>query len=146
MRKIPVYLCNKKKCENGACELCHYTTDINYAERNTNDEPIVAYDLDEDVVFVEEFKGGDKVTYWEALDIIERGSLNYADIHEAYSLAHRLIKEKVRELDEAEVVEFRESQAEGSLYGTTTGPLIIDEFCGRPKNETNANGLSGTAD
>lgn len=48
MSKIPVYLCNKKRCENGACEVCHYTTDINFAERNTNDGPIVAYDLDED--------------------------------------------------------------------------------------------------
>lgn len=86
------------------------------------------------------------MTYWEALDIIERGSLNYGDIQEVYSLAHKLIKEKVRELDEAEVVEFREEQAEGPLYGTTPGPLIIDEFCGRPKNETNVNGLSGTID
>lgn len=43
MRKIPVYLCNKKKCENGSCELCHYTTDINYAERDEKGEPIVSY-------------------------------------------------------------------------------------------------------
>ena len=70
------------------------------------------------------------MTYWEALDVIENGSLNYAKMQEAYGIAHTLIKEKVRELDEAEVVEFREEQVKGPLYGTTLGPLIIDEFCG----------------
>ena len=70
------------------------------------------------------------MTYWEALDIIERGSLNYADIQKVYSLAHKLIKEKVRELDEAEVVEFREVPKKGALYGSKLGAVIIDEFCG----------------
>lgn len=74
------------------------------------------------------------MTYWEALDVIERGSLNYADIQEVYDLVYKLIKEKVRKLDEAEVVEFREVPVEGPLYGTKPGAVIVDEFVGI-KNE-----------
>lgn len=48
MSKIPVYVCNRNKCENGACDLCHNTSDINFAERDEKGEPIVAYELDED--------------------------------------------------------------------------------------------------
>ena len=43
MRKIPVYICNRKRCENGTCDLCHNTTDINFAEQDENGEPIVSY-------------------------------------------------------------------------------------------------------
>lgn len=47
MSKIPVYVCNRKRCENGYCDLCHNTTGIDFAERDENGEPIVAYYLDE---------------------------------------------------------------------------------------------------
>lgn len=47
MSKIPVYICNRKRCENGSCDLCHNTTDITFAKRDENGEPIVAYYLDE---------------------------------------------------------------------------------------------------
>lgn len=70
------------------------------------------------------------MTYWEAADILEHGSLNYADIHEVYSLAHKLIKEEVRKLDEAEVVEFREVPVKGPLYGTRSDAIFVDEFVG----------------
>ena len=47
MSNIQVYVCNRKKCENGACDLCHNTTDINFAERDEKGKPIVAYYLNE---------------------------------------------------------------------------------------------------
>lgn len=43
---VIVYVCNKKKCNNGACELCHHTTDIRYAELDENGEPIIARKYD----------------------------------------------------------------------------------------------------
>ena len=43
MSKIPVYICNRKRCENGACDLCHNTLDIEYAERDEEGKPAVAY-------------------------------------------------------------------------------------------------------
>lgn len=70
------------------------------------------------------------MTYWEAADILERGSLNYADIQEVYDLAYKLIKEKVRELDEAEDAKFREVPVKGPLYGTKSDVIFVDEFCG----------------
>lgn len=53
------------------------------------------------------------MTYWEAADILEHGSVHYGKILEA------------------EDAKFRELPKKGPLYGTTPGPLIIDEFCGR---------------
>lgn len=43
MSKIPVYICNRKKCKNGSCDLCHYTTDITFAEKDENGKPAVSY-------------------------------------------------------------------------------------------------------
>lgn len=47
MSKIPVYICNRKRCDHGSCDVCHNTTDINFAERDENGNLIVAYYLDE---------------------------------------------------------------------------------------------------
>jgi hypothetical protein len=43
MSKIPVYVCNRKRCKDGACAICHNTSDIEYAERDIEGNPVVAY-------------------------------------------------------------------------------------------------------
>lgn len=71
------------------------------------------------------------MTYWEAADILEHGSVHYGKILEAEAIALKVLKELIKKLDEAENAKFRELPKKGPLYGTTPGPLIIDEFCGR---------------
>lgn len=71
------------------------------------------------------------MTYWEAADILEHGSVHYGKILEAEAIALKVLKELSKKLDEAEDAKFRELPKKGPLYGTTPGPLIIDEFCGR---------------
>ena len=48
------------------------------------------------------------MTYWEAAYILEQGSLEYGKILEATAVAAEVLKEKVKQLDEAEIAEFRE--------------------------------------
>lgn len=48
------------------------------------------------------------MTYWEAADILEHGSLHYGKIQEASAIALMVLKEKVKELEEAEDAKFRE--------------------------------------
>ena len=56
---------------------------------------------------------GDKMTYWEAADILEHGSLHYGKIQEATAIALMVLKDKIKELDEAEIAEFREVIKDG---------------------------------
>lgn len=70
------------------------------------------------------------MTYWEAADILEHGSLDYGKIQEATAIALKALKEINKKLDEAKVAEFRELPKGGPLYGTKPGALIIDEFVG----------------
>lgn len=70
------------------------------------------------------------MTYWEAADILEHGSLHYGKIQEATAIALMVLKELNKKLDEAKVAEFRELPKRGPLYGTKPGALIIDEFVG----------------
>lgn len=42
MSKIPVYICNRKRCKDGTCDICHNTLDIEYAVRDEEGKPIVA--------------------------------------------------------------------------------------------------------
>ena len=51
------------------------------------------------------------MTYWEAADILEHGSLDYGKIIEATRIAFMVLKEKNKKLDEAEDAEFREIAA-----------------------------------
>lgn len=78
-----------------------------------------------------EIYGGDEVTYWEAADILEHGSVHYGKILEAEAIALKVLKEIIKKLDEAKDAEFREVPKRGPLYGTKPGALIIDEFVGR---------------
>lgn len=71
------------------------------------------------------------MTYWEAAYILEYGSTDYGKIQEVGAIALKVIKELNKKLDEAEDAKFRGLPKKGPLYGTTPGPLIIDEFCGR---------------
>lgn len=48
------------------------------------------------------------MTYREAADILEHGSVHYGKIQEASAIALTVLKEKIRKLDEAEIAEFRE--------------------------------------
>ena len=48
------------------------------------------------------------MTYWEAADILEHGSFDYGKIQEASAIALKVLKEKIKKLDEAEDVKFRE--------------------------------------
>lgn len=69
------------------------------------------------------------MTYWEALDVIENGSLNYAKMQEAYGMAHTLIKKEVDALEKAEEAKFREVPVKkGPLYGAKAAVAIIDEL------------------
>lgn len=70
------------------------------------------------------------MTYWEAADILEYGSLHYGKIIEAQTIAFKVLKEYIEKLDEAKDAEFRELPKRGPLYGTKPGALIIDEFVG----------------
>ena len=76
------------------------------------------------------------MTYWEAADILEHGSLHYGKIQEASAIALTVLKEKINELDEAEEARVRvmskikEASKRGPLYGTNSGVLFVDEFFG----------------
>lgn len=48
------------------------------------------------------------MTYWEALDVIENGSVHYGKVLEASAVAAEVLKEKVKQLDKAEDAEFKE--------------------------------------
>ena len=51
------------------------------------------------------------MTYWEAADILEHGSLHYGKIQEASAIALMVLKERIKELDEAEDAKFKEEFA-----------------------------------
>lgn len=51
------------------------------------------------------------MTYWEAADILEHGSLHYGKIQEASAIALMVLKERIKELDEVEDAKFREEFA-----------------------------------
>lgn len=70
------------------------------------------------------------MTYWEAADILEHGSVHYGKILEAEAIALKVLKELIKKLDEAKDAKFREPSKKGPLYGTKLGALFIDEFCG----------------
>lgn len=70
------------------------------------------------------------MTYWEAADILEYGSVHYGKIQEAEAIALKVLKELSKKLDEAEDAKFREPPKRGPLYGTKLGEVIIDEFVG----------------
>lgn len=71
------------------------------------------------------------MTYWEAADILEHGSLHYGKIQEATAIALMVLKELNKKLDEAKVAEFRELPKSGPLYGTKSDAIFVDEFVGR---------------
>lgn len=74
------------------------------------------------------------MTYWEAADILEHGSVHYGKILEAEAIALAVLKEKIKKLDEAEeartrvMSKIREASDRGPLYGTNSGVLFVDEF------------------
>lgn len=70
------------------------------------------------------------MTYWEAADILEHGSLDYGKTQEAIAIAAKVLKERIKKLDEAKYAKCRELPKRGPLYGTKPGALIIDEFVG----------------
>lgn len=76
------------------------------------------------------------MTYWEAAYILEHGSVHYGKILEAEAIALKVLKEKIKELDEAEdarirvMSKIREASKRGPLYGTNSGVLFVDEFVG----------------
>ena len=70
------------------------------------------------------------MTYWEAADILEHGSLDYGKIQEATAIALKALKEINKKLDEAKVAEFRELPKRGPLYGTSSDVIFVDEFVG----------------
>ena len=76
------------------------------------------------------------MTYWEAADILEHGSLHYGKIQEASAIALMVLKEKIKKLDEAEDARIRvtskikEASKRGPLYGTNSGVVFVDENCG----------------
>lgn len=67
------------------------------------------------------------MTYWEALDIIENGTWNLAQMSEAFDIATDLLKKEIKKLDEAEDAKFREVPVKGSLYGTKSDVIFVDE-------------------
>lgn len=83
------------------------------------------------------------MTYWEAADILEHGSVHYGKILEAEAIALKVLKELNKKLGKAENAKFRELPKKGPLYGTKPGVLFVDEFCGEAENETNANRILG---
>lgn len=68
------------------------------------------------------------MTYWEAADILEHGSVHYGKVLEAEAVALKVLKELIKKLDEAEDAEFREVPIKGPLYGTRSDGIIIDEY------------------
>lgn len=70
------------------------------------------------------------MTYWEAADILEHGSLDYGKLQEAITVATEVLKERIKKLDEAEDAKFREVPVKGPLYGTRSDVIFVDEFCG----------------
>lgn len=70
------------------------------------------------------------MTYWEAADILEHGSVHYGKILEAEAIALKVLKELIKKLDEAKDAKFRELPKKGPLYGTNSGVIFVDEFCG----------------
>ena len=70
------------------------------------------------------------MTYWEAADILEHGSVHYGKILEAEAIALMVLKELIKKLDEAEDAKFRELPKKGPLYGTRSDAIFVDEFCG----------------
>lgn len=70
------------------------------------------------------------MTYWEAADILEHGSLHYGKIQEASAIVLKVIKELNKKLDEAEDAKFRELPKKGPLYGARSDAIFVDEFCG----------------
>lgn len=68
------------------------------------------------------------MTYWEAVDVLEHGSVHYGKIVEAEAIAFRVLKELIKKLNEAEDAEFREAPVKRSLYGTNSGAVFIDEW------------------
>lgn len=74
------------------------------------------------------------MTYWEAADILEHGSLDFGKVLEAEAVALKVLKELIKKLDEAEdarirvMPKIRESSRRGPLYGTNSGVVFIDEF------------------
>ena len=70
------------------------------------------------------------MNYWEAVDILEHGSLDYGKTQDAIAIAAEALMEKIKKLDEAEDAEFREVPVKEPLYGTKPGAVIIDEFIG----------------
>lgn len=76
------------------------------------------------------------MTYWEAADILEHGSVHYGKILEAQAIALKVLKEKIKKLDEAEdarirvMSKIREATKKGPLYGTNSDVVFVDEFVG----------------
>lgn len=74
------------------------------------------------------------MTYWEAADILEHGSVHYGKIIEAESVALKVLKELIKKLDEAEDARIRvmskikEASKRGPLYGTNSGVIFVDEL------------------
>lgn len=70
------------------------------------------------------------MTYWEAAYILEQGSLDYGKTQEAIAIAAKVLKELIKKLDEAKDAKFREVPVKGSLYGTRSDAIFVDEFVG----------------
>lgn len=70
------------------------------------------------------------MTYWEAADILEHGSLHYGKIIEAEAIALKVLKEINKKLDEAKDAEFKELPKRGPLYGSKSDAIFVDEFFG----------------
>lgn len=68
------------------------------------------------------------MTYWEAADILEHGSVHYGKILEAEAVVLKVLKELIKKLDEAEDAEFREAPVKGPLYGINSGVVFVDEW------------------
>ena len=68
------------------------------------------------------------MTYWEAADILEHGSVNYIKVVEASAVALKVLKELNKKLDEAEDTKFREALKRGPLYGSKSDVIFVDEF------------------
>lgn len=68
------------------------------------------------------------MTYWEAADILEHGSLDFEKVLEAEAVALKVLKELIKKLDEAEDARIREASRRGPLYGTNSGVVFVDEF------------------
>ena len=74
------------------------------------------------------------MTYWEAADILEHGSVNYGKVLEAEAIALKVLKELIKKLDEAEdarirvMSKIREASERGPLYGTNSGVVFVDEW------------------